>query len=286
MEKTTINTLKKRFEEYAYEQDGIEYWLARELQKLLEYTQWRNFENVIAKAKIACEYSGNVISDHFADISKMVQLGSGAKKNVPDYMLTRYACYLIAQNGDPKKEQIAFAQSYFAIQTHKQELLEERIQLMERIQAREKLAATESELSKLIFEKGVDDLGFARIRSKGDWALFGGYNTSDMKRKLNIKDNRPLADFLPTITITAKQLATEITNFNVKKNNLNGEGNITSEHVMNNEDVRLLLGKSGIKPEELPSEEDIKKLQRRVKSLDHKIAENQLNDKNNRDNET
>ena len=276
MEKDTIIKLNKRFEEYAYEQDGVEYWLARELQELLEYTQWRNFENVIAKAKIACEKSGNAISDHFADVSKMVKIGSGAEREQEDLMLTRYACYLIAQNGDPKKEQIAFAQSYFAIQTRKQELLEERIQLMERLQARENLAATETELSKNIYERGVDNSGFARIRSKGDWAMFGGYNTSDMKRKLGIKENRPLADFLPTITITAKQLATEITNFNVKKNNLNGEANITVEHVKNNQDVRALLGKNDIKPEDLPVEEDIKKLERRVKTLDKEIAKKNL----------
>jgi DNA-damage-inducible protein D len=285
MEKDTIIKLNKQFEEYAYEQDGIEYWLARELQELLEYTQWRNFENVIAKAKKACENSGNAVSDHFAEISKTIPMPKGATKEVPDFMLTRYACYLIAQNGDPKKEQIAFAQSYFAIQTRKQELLEERIQLMERLQAREKLAATETELSKNIYERGVDNSGFARIRSKGDWAMFGGYNTSDMKRKLGIKENRPLADFLPTITITAKQLATEITNFNVKKNDLKGEGNITHEHVKNNKDVRALLGKSGIKPEELQAEEDIKKLERRVKSLDKEIAKKNLKGKKDKDNE-
>jgi DNA-damage-inducible protein D len=215
----------------------------------------------------------------------MVKIGSGAERKQEDIMLTRYACYLIAQNGDPKKEQIAFAQSYFAIQTRKQELLEERIQLMERLQAREKLAATETELSKNIFERGVDNSGFARIRSKGDWALFGGYNTSDMKRKLGIKENRPLADFLPTITITAKQLATEITNFNVKKNNLKGENTITTEHVKNNKDVRSLLGKSGIQPEELPVEEDIKKLERRVKTLDKQIAKKNLKGKKDTDNE-
>jgi DNA-damage-inducible protein D len=237
MEKTTILQLNKRFEEYAYEQDGIEYWLARELQELLGYTEWRNFTNAVDKAKISCENTGEAVSDHFVDINKMVNIGSGAQRKQDDIMLTRYACYLIAQNGDPKKEQIAFAQSYFAIQTRKQELLEERIQLMERLQAREKLAATETELSKNIYERGVDNSGFARIRSKGDWAMFGGYNTSDMKRKLGIKENRPLADFLPTITITAKQLATEITNFNVKKNDLTGEGNITSEHYKNNKDV-------------------------------------------------
>ncbi len=276
MEKDTIVKLNKRFEEYAYEQDGVEYWLARELQELLGYADWRNFLNAINKAKDSCETTGEAVSDHFVGVTKMVKIGSGAEREQEDIMLTRYACYLIAQNGDPKKEQIAFAQSYFAIQTRKQELLEERIQLMERLQAREKLAATETELSKNIYERGVDNSGFARIRSKGDWAMFGGHNTSDMKRKLGIKENRPLADFLPTITITAKQLATEITNFNVKKNDLKGEGNITSEHVKNNKDVRSLLGKSGIKPEDLPAEEDIKKLERRVKTLDKEIAKKNL----------
>jgi DNA-damage-inducible protein D len=285
MEKDTIKKLNMRFEEYAYEQDGIEYWLARELQELLGYSDWRNFLNAINKAKDSCETTGEAVSDHFVDVTKTIPMPKGASKEVPDLMLTRYACYLIAQNGDPKKEQIAFAQSYFAIQTRKQELLEERIQLMERLQAREKLAATETELSKNIYERGVDNSGFARIRSKGDWAMFGGYNTSDMKRKLGIKENRPLADFLPTITITAKQLATEITNYNVKKNDLKGEGNITHEHVKNNKDVRALLGKSGIKPEELPAEEDIKKLERRVKSLDKDIAKKNLKGKKDTDND-
>lgn len=280
MEKDIISKLNKSFEEYAYDQDGVEYWLARELQVLLGYAEWRNFFNAISKAKESCETTGEAVSNHFVDINKTIAMPKGATKDLADIMLTRYACYLIAQNGDPKKQQIAFAQSYFAIQTRKQELLEERIQLMERLVAREKLAATETELSKNIFERGVDNKGFAIIRSKGDGAMFGGHNTSAMKRKLGIAENRPLADFLPTITITAKQLATEITNFNVKKNDLKGETKITTEHIKNNKDVRTLLGKSGIKPEQLPAEEDIKKLERSVKSLDKDIAIKKLKGNN------
>lgn len=279
MEKETIVKLNKSFEESAYEQDGIEYWLARELQELLGYSDWRNFLNALDKAKESCKTTGEAVLDHFVDVTKMVKIGSGAERKQDDIMLTRYACYLIAQNGDPKKEQIAFAQSYFAIQTRKQELLEERIRLNERLQAREKLAATEMELSKNIYERGVDNKGFANIRSKGDWALFGGLTTSNMKKKLGIPENRPLADFLPTITITAKQLATEITNFNVKQHDLKGEAKITDEHVKNNKDVRGLLGKSGIKPEQLPAEEDIKKLERRVKSADKGIEKKKLKGK-------
>ena len=247
MKKELIVKLRKTFEEAAFDYQGVECWSARELQNLLNYTEWRNFENVINKAKESCKTAKQDINNHFVDVNKMVQIGSGAEKGITDILLTRYACYLIAQNGDPKKEEIAFAQSYFAIQTRKQEILEERILLAERLEAREKLTATETELSQLIYEKGVDNKGFAKIRSKGDCALFGGHNTAEMKRKLGIPDNRPLADFLPTITIKAKDLATEITNFNVKKNNnLYGEKAITDEHVKNNKEVRELLGKSGI----------------------------------------
>jgi DNA-damage-inducible protein D len=231
MEKNVISQLNRRFEECAYEQEGIEYWLSRELQELLGYADWRIFFNAIDKARESCKTTGEGVSDHFVDVPKTIQMPKGATKDVPDLMLTRYACYLIAQNGDTKKEQIAFAQSYFAIQTRKQEILEVRIRLMERLHAREKLAAAETELSKNIYERGVDNKGFANIRSKGDWALFGGNNTSAMKRKLGIAENRPLADFLPTITISAKQLATEITNFNLQKNDLKGEMKITGEHI-------------------------------------------------------
>lgn len=273
MQKSIIQKLHKSFEDYRHEKDGVEYWLARELQQLLEYTQWRNFEEVINKAKESCKNAKQSPSNHFADISKMVELGDGAKREVKDIELTRYACYLIAQNGDPRKEVIAFAQSYFALQTRKQELLEERIAIQERIDARKKLTETETKFSKLIFERGVDNQGFGRIRSKGDQALFGGLNTSQMKKKLGIKSG-PLANKLPTITIKAKDFATELTNFNVGKGDLQGEPPITKEHAKNNKEVRKLLNQRGIKPEELPAEEDVEKVAKKLKKADRKLLPN------------
>ncbi|MFH1048356.1 MAG: DNA damage-inducible protein D [Patescibacteria group bacterium] len=272
MEKQLIVRLHKNFEECVHIEDGVEFWYARELQILLGYDEWRNFENVINKAKIACETAKQKVPDHFVDVNKMVDLGSGSKREVADIMLTRYSCYLIAQNGDPRKDEIAFAMTYFAVQTRKQEIVEQRLAQWERLHAREKLSITEKTLSGILFERGVDGQGFARIRSKGDQSLFGGYNTQDMKKKLGIPDKRPLADFLPSVTIKAKDLATEITSFNLKKDQaLKGEMPITSEHVKNNQNIREVLGKSGIYPETLPPEEDTKKLERKLKSEDKKL---------------
>jgi DNA-damage-inducible protein D len=273
MEKKIISKLTKNFEDYAQNENGLEFWFARDLQKLLGYGDLRNFLNVVEKAKESCKNAGFSISDHFVEVTKMVPLGSGSEREVEDIMLTRYACYLIAQNGDPKKEEIAFAQSYFAVQTRKQELIEERISLKERLDAREKLVKSETELSKLIYERGVDEEGFARIRSKGDQALFGGHTTKNMKVRLGMPQNRSLADFLPTVTIAAKNFATEITNFNVKKDNLQGESKITDEHIKNNQRVRKVLLEDDIVPENLPPEEDIKKLERRVKKGEQQLAE-------------
>lgn len=266
MDSKKIEARRQAFEGAMSRQDDTEYWFARDLQILLEYDEWRNFQRVLEKAIIACEKSGVPPSDHFVDVNKMVSLGSGSEREIADVALTRYACYLIAQNGDPHKEPIAFAQTYFALQTRKQELIEERLALAERLAAREKLRDTETELSKNIFERGVDNQGFARIRSRGDSALFGGPTTSTMKKRLGVPDGRPLADFLPTVTIKAKDLVTEMTNFNAQKNDLQGEGAITDEHIQNNTEVRGVLTSRGIYPETLPPEEDIKKLERRVKS--------------------
>ncbi len=272
MEKMIISKLTSNFNDYVNEKDGVEFWFARDLQKLLGYNKWENFVKVINKAQIACKNSKQLVKDHFPDVRKKVTLGSGAQREIDDILLTRYACYLIAQNGDSRKEEIAFAQSYFALQTRKQELIEERIVLKERFDAREKLSRSETELSKLIYERGVDDRGFARIRSKGDYALFGGNNTLEMKKKLIVPKNRSLADFLPTITLAAKNLATELTNFNVKTNNLFGENKVTGEHVKNNKEMRRVLAKNKIVPEELPRCEDIKKIQRQIKKQDKKIS--------------
>ncbi|MCQ2116822.1 MAG: DNA damage-inducible protein D [Bacteroidales bacterium] len=251
--------------------EQVEIWFARDLMAQLGYSKWENFQTPIGKAIESCNNQGVDVNDHFRLISRSISLGKGATRDVEDYMLTRYACYLIAQNGDPRKEQIAFAQSYFAVQTRKAEIIEERLNHLSRIETRERLRASEKQLSQNIYERGVDDKGFGRIRSKGDTALFGGHTTEDMKKRLGIKDNRPLADFLPTLTIAAKNLATEMTNYNVEKANLYGEGSITREHIQNNTSVREMLGKRGIKPEELPAAEDIKKLERRVASEQKKI---------------
>ena len=243
----------------------------RDLQRVLGYARWENFTVAIQRAVESCKSQAINVDDHFRDLTKMVQLGSSAQREVTDFMLTRYACYLIAQNGDPKKEEIAFAQSYFAVQTRKVELIEERLNLLSRLETRNRLRASEKQLSQNIYERGVDDRGFGRIRSKGDYALFGGHTTEDMKNRLGIQSTRPLADFLPTLTIAAKNLATEMTNYNVETKDLEGELPITQEHIQNNSSVREMLGKRGIKPENLPPSEDIKKLERRVASDEKKI---------------
>ena len=274
MDTQQIQMMQTQFDAMAQRvpDENIEFWFARDLQEPLGYIRWENFSTAIARAISSCETTGFDPSDHFRGVTKMVVLGSGAERNIDDFMLTRYACYLIAQNGDPRKAPIAFAQSYFAIQTRKQEMVEDRMRLQGRMEARERLRESEKELSQNIYERGIDDEGFARIRSRGDAALFGGNTTQAMKDKYGIIKSRPLADFLPTLTIAAKNLSTEMTNHNVLQVDLQGENAITIEHVQNNESVRDMLAQRGIQPEQLPPEEDIKKLERRVKAEDKSLA--------------
>jgi DNA-damage-inducible protein D len=265
MKKEVVQTLTDNFEGHAQQTEtGVEYWLARDIQHLLGYAEWRNFGLVISKAKTACEVSGQRITDHFVDVNKMVDLGSGSQREI-----NRYACYLIAQNGDPRKPEIAFAQTYFAVQTRKAELIEQRMLDAERIHARKKLTETEKELSQVIYEQTGGNQDFALIRSKGDHALFGK-STQAMKAQWKVPDSRPLADFAPTILLKAKDFATEITIFNARQHQMDREGQISQEHITNNQAVRNTLLERGIRPESLPPEEDVKKVERRLQSEDKK----------------
>ncbi|EQD48876.1 DNA-damage-inducible protein D family protein [mine drainage metagenome] len=274
MKTDVVQALTLTFEGHAQRTDsGVEFWLARDLQHLLGYTKWDNFLNVVSKAKTACEVSGRAVADHFADVGKLVDLGSGSQREVDDLMLTRYACYLIAQNGDPKKQEIAFAQTYFAIQTRRAELIEQRLLDAERVLARKKLTATEKELSSVIFEQTGGNHDFALIRSKGDQALFGK-STQAMKAQWQVPDGRPLADFAPTIILKAKDFAAEITIFNAREHKLGSERAISQEHVTNNEAVRRTLLERGIRPESLPPAEDVKKVERRLSAEEKKSLKN------------
>ncbi|NQW29563.1 MAG: DNA damage-inducible protein D [Ignavibacteria bacterium] len=271
MKKEQIAELFEKFEAASAQIDEFQYWSSRALSELFGYADWRNFMNVVEKAKTACNNSGEKAENHFVDITKMVKIGSGSEREVVDIALTRYACYLVAQNGNPAKAEVAFAQTYFAVQTRKQEIIEQRMLDIARISAREKLSRSENKLSGIIYERGVDEMGFAIIRSKGDQALFGGFTTQDMKRKLKIPASRPLADFLPTLIIKAKDFATELTSHNVTEKDLKGQEAISKEHIDNNKAVRKILHERGVEPEALPPDEDVKKIKSKLERDDKNV---------------
>jgi DNA-damage-inducible protein D len=273
MKRELITKLHRKFEELVHKevQTGTEFWLARDLQQVLGYKRWSNFIRVINKARNACELAGYEASDHFLELRKMVPGERGGDTACDDYALTRYACYLIAQNANSAKEAVAFAQTYFAVQTRRQEMIESRLADQERLDARRKLSRSEKVLSGLIYEHVENEGGFSRIRMKGDQALFGGVTTRQMKQRLSVPKGRAMADFLPTITIKAKDFANEITNFSIKRDYLNTEAQITREHIKNNRDVRKLLQKRRIMPEELPAAEDVKKIERRLSTEEKQL---------------
>ncbi len=279
MQKEFITDLFDRFENACYDLDSMECWSARDVQQILGYQDWRNFLNTIQKATKACENSNEEVNDHFVGVTKKVKLGSGSEREIDDIALTRYACYLIAQNADPNKNEVAFAQTYFALQTRKQELVEKRLIEVARVNAREKLSKSEKKLSGIIYERGVDNRSFALIRSKGDQALFGGKSTQFMKNRLGVPSTRPLADFLPTLLIKAKDFATELTSHNVIDKNLYGDNRISTEHIDNSKEVRKMLLKRGVRPEELPPSEDVKKVQRRIEGTEKRILKDIKNRK-------
>jgi len=271
MKKELITQLFNRFEASRYVENGVECWSARDLQEIVGYKEWRNFIKAIKKATESCKNSGEAVSDHFVGVNKMVPLGSGSEREIKDIALTRYASYLVAQNGDTSKPEISFAQTYFAVQSRKQELIEQRLLDIARVAAREKLSKSEKKLSGIIYERGVDNRSFAKIRSEGDKALFGGRSTIFMKNKLGVPSKRPLADFLPTLLIKAKDFAAELTSHNVVDKDLTGDHSISQEHITNNKEVRNILLKRGVEPESLPVADDVKKVQRKLDSTEKKI---------------
>ncbi len=271
-----LDTIQKNLESIkrvSNDDHPMEFWSARDLMPMLGYTKWQKFTEVIERAKAACKLSGQNIDDHVTGAGKMIATGKGATRKIEDFFLTRYAFYLIAQNGDPRKPEIALAQTYFATQTRKQELLEQRDMESKRLDARAKLRETESKIESTVYERGIKyPVEFATFKNKHIEALYGGISASQLKKIRKIPPKRSLADFDSHVELKAKDFALAMTDHNIKEKDIRGKEAMNTEVVKNSRETRQALLNRGIKPEHIKPEEDLKLVESRKNKEAKRIA--------------